>query len=200
MYSACRCDILLPGAVRRDDPDPVDLRIYGDFNCPFSRLASRRAARLEATGAATVDWRAVEHDPEIPLAGQPVTGELAAEIERELVQIRGLMRAGEPELSLPPRRPNTARATAAYAACPPERRGAAREALFDALWAQGLDIGDTDVLAGLGLVGSDDVLAATWRTEWLGLERPIVPMMVLPDGRVSRGLGALQRLADLLDG
>lgn len=179
----------------------MNLRIYGDFNCPFSRLASRRAARLEATGSASVEWRAVEHDPAIPPAGEPMTTELAAEIERELDQVRGLLRPGESvELTLPPRRPNTAQATAAYAACPEEQRRAVREALFDALWAQGLDIGDTEVLAGLGLVGSDDGLAATWRAEWLGLERPIVPVMVLPDGRVSRGLGALQRLADFLDG
>lgn len=177
----------------------MDLRIYGDFNCPFSRLASRRAARLEEQGAATVDWRAVEHDPAIPQEGQPVVGDLAAEIGRELDQIRSLLRPGEAlELRLPPLRPNTAAATAAYAAVPPERRPAAREALFAALWAEGRDIGDDAVLAGLGLTRRDPGGAVTWRDEWLGLERPIVPVMVLPGGRVSRGLGALDRLADLL--
>jgi hypothetical protein len=35
-----------------------------------------------------------------------------------------------------------------------------------------------------------------WRDTWHGLERPMVPMLVLPDGYVSRGLGALARLAD----
>jgi predicted DsbA family dithiol-disulfide isomerase len=178
----------------------MDLRIYGDFNCPFSRLASRRAARLEAAGAAKVDWRAVEHDPAIPVPSEPVTGALAAALEGELDQIRGLLRPGEdPALRTPPRRPNTKAATAAYAACADDRRPGAREALFGALWTDGLDIGDAGVLAGLGLTGSDPTLAATWRAEWLALERPIVPVMVLPDGTVSRGLGALRRLADLLD-
>jgi hypothetical protein len=38
-------------------------------------------------------------------------------------------------------------------------------------------------------------LADEWRSAWLGLERRLVPMLVLPDGTVSRGLGALARLA-----
>jgi len=38
----------------------VELVIYGDSNCPFSALASDRVARLEATGRAVVEWRAVE--------------------------------------------------------------------------------------------------------------------------------------------
>src|SRR5438309_11493539 len=50
----------------------VKLVIYGDFNCPFSALASDRAARLEATGRVVVEWRAVEHDPSIPAEGRPV--------------------------------------------------------------------------------------------------------------------------------
>jgi hypothetical protein len=39
-------------------------------------------------------------------------------------------------------------------------------------------------------------LVTLWRDTWYGLERPMVPMLVLPDGYVSRGLGALARLAD----
>ena len=36
--------------------------VYGDFNCPWSYLASRRAAVLAEDGV-DVDWRAVEHEP-----------------------------------------------------------------------------------------------------------------------------------------
>jgi hypothetical protein len=43
--------------------------IYGDFNCPYSYLASQRAGRLREAGVA-VDWRAVEHDRRLP-AGDP---------------------------------------------------------------------------------------------------------------------------------
>src|SRR4051794_9779857 len=42
--------------------------LYGDFNCPWSYLASRRAALLAAVGV-VIDWRAVEHDP--PHRGTP---------------------------------------------------------------------------------------------------------------------------------
>ena len=47
----------------------TDLVVYGDFNCPFSALASRRVDRIEAQGRARVDWRAVEHDEQIPRTG-----------------------------------------------------------------------------------------------------------------------------------
>jgi 2-hydroxychromene-2-carboxylate isomerase len=48
------------------------LVIYGDFNCPYSYLASQRADLLCRSGHAAVDWRAVEHDP-----GLTVTGNLS---------------------------------------------------------------------------------------------------------------------------
>ena len=48
------------------------LVIYGDFNCPFSALASDRAARLERAAVAEVDWRAVAHDLRIPTVGGPI--------------------------------------------------------------------------------------------------------------------------------
>ena len=36
--------------------------IYGDFNCPYSYLASQRADRLARAGTVLAEWRAVEHD------------------------------------------------------------------------------------------------------------------------------------------
>lgn len=178
---------------------PLELVVYGDFNCPFSALASARIDRLEARGSVRVDWRAVEHAPDIPLGGNRVVGDVGSDLAAELDQIRGLLAAGETDpLSLPAVLPNTGRATAAYAAVPAPERSAVRARLFAALWSGGVDLGDAGALAGLGLSGSDDAVAARWRAEWLALERPIVPVMVLPDGYVSRGLGALARLADLV--
>jgi hypothetical protein len=43
------------------------LVVYGSFNCPYSLLASRRVDRLIDLGIADVEWRAVVHDPDIPL-------------------------------------------------------------------------------------------------------------------------------------
>ena len=40
----------------------MPLIIYGDFNCPHSYLAGQRADLLSRSGAASVDWRTVEHD------------------------------------------------------------------------------------------------------------------------------------------
>lgn len=178
---------------------PVELIVYGDFNCPFSAAASDRAARLERLGLAVVDWRAVEHAPDIPLAGNAVTGELRTELQGELDQIRALLTAGEADqLGLPTRLPNTALATAAYASVPAGDRRAVRARLFAACWRDGGDITDPRTLARLGASDVDRATARRWRDEWAALPQPIVPAMVLPDGYVSRGLGALARLGELM--
>lgn len=177
---------------------PVELIVYGDFNCPFSALASARVSRLERLGVVHVDWRAVEHAPDIPPTGIELTGELASELQRELEQIRGLMSADEPDrLTLPARQPNTRLATAAFAATPTPDRPAMRDRLFAAHWSEGADLTDDTTLAQLGATTTDTATADQWREEWASLTEPIVPVMVLPDGYVSRGLGALARLAKL---
>ena len=68
--------------------------VYGDFNCPYSYLASQRADRLVRLGTAEVDWRAVEHDPGLPVTG--VRAESAREDwEAELAEVAGLALPGE---------------------------------------------------------------------------------------------------------
>ena len=182
------------------ESQPVELIVYGDFNCPFSALASARVSRLERIGAVRVDWRAVEHAPDLPPAGIEIAGELASEIQRELEQIRGLLSVDEPDrLTLPARQPNTRLVTAAYAATPVADRPAVRDRLFAAHWSEGADLTEEATLARLGATTIDTATAARWREEWENLTDPIVPVMVLPDGYVSRGLGALARLAKLAD-
>ena len=39
----------------------MHLIVYGDFNCPYSYLASQRVDELARLGQAGVEWRAVEH-------------------------------------------------------------------------------------------------------------------------------------------
>lgn len=177
---------------------PIELIVYGDFNCPFSALASIRAGNLERLGSARVDWRAVEHAPEIPPTGNDVIGELRSELQRELDQIRSLLTTEESDrLALPTVQSNTEWATAAYAAAPASDRPTLRARLFAAYWREGADLADTTTLARLGASRTDERTAARWRHEWLALTKPIVPVMILPDGHVSRGLGALARLARL---
>jgi predicted DsbA family dithiol-disulfide isomerase len=175
------------------------LVVYGDFNCPFSALASNRAARLEQAGIAEVDWRAVAHDLEIPLPGAPVGHAEAQALEAEIEQVRGSLLTDETvELGVPPVRSNTVAASDAYAAVEYDARTQTRGALFRACWEQGKNLGDPTVLATMGLTASEPAVAAGWREEWLAFDRRLVPMMRLPDGTISRGLGALARLADLV--
>jgi predicted DsbA family dithiol-disulfide isomerase len=176
------------------------LVVFGDFNCPYSCLASTRADALVALGRAEVDWRAVEHDPAIPVPSEPVEGELAAMLDREVAEVRGLLAPGERfPIVRPPVHPNSGAAVAAFAAAPPDEADALRARLFGALWFEGRDTGDAAVVQELGgepgTTGNER--ASAWRAEWHGLERRLVPMLVLPDGYVSRGLGALARLAEL---
>ena len=46
----------------------MNVIVYGDFNCPYSYLASQRADLLSRAGI-VVDWRAVEHDRGLPVTG-----------------------------------------------------------------------------------------------------------------------------------
>lgn len=86
------------------------LTIYGDFNCPFSALASVRVDVLLSRGNFEIDWRAVQHDIALPLGGAEVAGEVAlaakvasiAELSERDVQLHLLM---------PPVQSNTASAS-----------------------------------------------------------------------------------------
>jgi len=49
----------------------MHLIVYGDFNCPYSYLASQRVDELARLGQAEVEWRAVEHDPALARTGTP---------------------------------------------------------------------------------------------------------------------------------
>src|SRR6185437_7927938 len=114
--------------------------IYGDFNCPYSYLASQRADRLRKAGIA-VDWRAVEHDRRLPAGGLP-SGSDQASWGRELAEVASLALPGEQVPAGPPAMvSNTAAAVAAYAEAVSD--GVADElrgGLFRAVWAQGLNL------------------------------------------------------------
>ena len=173
------------------------LTIYGDFNCPFSALASVRADLLVAAGH-EVDWRAVQHDTAIPVVGEPVEGDTFAELAAEVAKISELS-ADDVQLVLmvPPVRSNTAAASAAFAAAKLDA-DVLRRRLFAAVWAEGRNLGDPTELDRLGASGGDEAVARRWQAEFEALPKPITPSLLLPDGYVSRGLGALARLADLV--
>jgi 2-hydroxychromene-2-carboxylate isomerase len=174
------------------------LTIYGDFNCPFSALASVRADLLLLGGEYDIDWRAVQHDVTIPAAGEPVEGDVAASLATEVETIRELSeRDVHLHLAVPSVRPNTAAACRAFAAAGAEAHGLRRR-LFTALWAEGRNLGDPAELDRLGAHDQDPTIARHWQDEFDAFPAPVTPSLVLPDGYISRGLGALTRLADLV--
>jgi 2-hydroxychromene-2-carboxylate isomerase len=176
----------------------VSLTIYGDFNCPFSALASARVDVLLAAGSHQIDWRAIQHDTTIPVSGEPVVGPTAAALREELATILELT---EPDLGLrlevPTVRSNTALASAALAAAGDDTDGLRRR-LFAAVWAEDRDVGDPAELHRLDADGRDPALARKWQEGFEALPRPVTPILVLPDAYVSRGLGALARLGELV--
>jgi hypothetical protein len=171
----------------------VNLTIYGDFNCPFSALASAKVDVLLARGD-QIEWRAVQHDTTIPEAGEPLDGDSALALAAEIATI--LQQDAAIHLRVPPVRSNTALACAAFAAAGadgPELRGR----FFAAVWEEGRNLGSTAELRRLHAGGHDLAGARRWQDQFDALSHPMTPTLVLPDGYVSRGLGALARLAEL---
>ncbi|MAT06580.1 MAG: hypothetical protein CL424_16190 [Acidimicrobiaceae bacterium] len=184
--------------------------IYGDFNCPFSALANARASRLAAAGRLSVDWCSVEHDTTIGPNEYPLTSQQAAAFRAELEQIAGILTPDEPDrFRVPSRRVNTRDLNRIYAATPPARRTELRTAIFDAYWIDDRDVTSDRVLDEIINTlavdqssqedhASDNHVSrsvATWQRQWEAPPRPIVPTMIIDQGYVSRGLGALARLA-----
>lgn len=63
--------------------DTMKLTVYGDFNCPYSNLASQRADQLIRGGMAQVDWRAVEHDRRLARIHFPEVNYLAVTVTQD---------------------------------------------------------------------------------------------------------------------
>jgi 2-hydroxychromene-2-carboxylate isomerase len=111
--------------------------VYGDFNCPYSYLASQRVDRLMRGELARIDWRAVEHDRRLAVTG---TRAEAAQVtwERELAEVAALALPGEQAPAVPPPMiSNTGAAVAAYAEAVSDGiNDELRRRLFAAIWAE----------------------------------------------------------------
>jgi hypothetical protein len=114
------------------------LIVYGDFNCPYSYLASQRVDTLARLGIAEVEWRAVEHDPGLPLTGCRSDTD-AERWAAELAEVASLALPGEEVPGSPPALiSNTAAAVAAYAEAVSDGvQDELRRSLFRAIWAEG---------------------------------------------------------------
>jgi hypothetical protein len=132
--------------------------VHGDFSCPWSYLASRRATVL-AADEVQIDWRAVERDP--VRWGRP--SDAAERFGRLRDEMDGVAAALLPGEKLPSALagilPHTRAAVTGYA----EAYGAGlsaqvRHPLFEALWLHGVDLADARVVRTL-LV---DVVRRRW--------------------------------------
>lgn len=195
--------------------------IYGDFNCPWSYLASRRAAVL-ATDGVTVDWRAVEHAPWRPSRFSDGGTRFAA-LRGEMDLVLAELIPGEDlPYSLAGYVPFTKSAVSgfaeAYAAGVGDR---VRELLFDAFWMHAFDLGDANLVRSLlvdavqsGSSPSEPLrtwgyavdatggpltttawrLVTGWKRQWRETDKEIVPIVYVDDAEPLLGIDAVQWL------
>lgn len=200
---------------------PPSLVVYGDFNCPWSYLAFRRASLLAADGL-PVEWRAVEHDPRRPVPTSLSSARFDG-LHEEMDRVLALLLPGERlPYDLAGFVPWTDAAVAAYAEAHVAQVGArVRRVLFEAFWMHGIDIGDAKVLRTLlvdELRGSRspaeavrewgypvDVTGgplstpawravARWREAWLGHGKQVVPVVQEPGSPALHGVDAVEWL------
>jgi hypothetical protein len=148
---------MVPTLAARTDQRSTDLApgdtgaivVYGDFNCPWSYLASRRAAVLESAGVA-VDWRAVEHDPWRPRRFADSSTRFAC-VREEMDQVMAALLPGERlPFALAGFVPHTMPAVSGYAEAYRAGVGpAVRRLLFRAFWMHGMDLGAAETVRTL---------------------------------------------------
>jgi hypothetical protein len=200
------------------------LALYGDLTCPWSYLASRRAALLEADGV-EVDWWMVEHDRPVP--GRPAAHDARMEAARaDLDRVTRRLLPGEQlPHALAGFVPYTKPAVSGYAEAYLAGAGPrARRLLFDAFWMHAVDLGDARLVRTLlvdvvrsggpssellrdwgyavdvtGAPVTTDAwhLVRRWRDEW-SRGGEVVPALVLDDGRRLDGAAAVEWLGDEL--
>lgn len=182
--------------------------LYGDFNCPWSYLASRRAAVLEAAGVA-VDWRAVEHDPWRPRRFADSSTRFAC-VREEMDRVLAALLPGEQlPFALAGFVPHTLPAVSGYAEAYRAGVGpAVRRLLFRAFWMHGMDLGAAETVRTLladtvrsGASPSELVrewgyavdisggpltttawrLVRGWADGWRDTEKEIVPTLVVDE-------------------
>ncbi len=187
-----------------DNRHPATLLVYGDFNCPWSYLASSRASLLEAAGV-SVEWRAVEHAPSQPHLTSGTSPGQALQAELERVSERLL-----PDEQWPVTAPGFASLSKPAVAGFAEATGvgasvAARQLLYESLWVRGINIGDaarvrallSDIIRdntpasdplrrwGYAITPNGAPVSNTgwqiwrdWRSQWLSLDQRVVPVLV----------------------
>ena len=153
--------------------DALDFTVYADFNCPFCYALNERLFALGLENR--VDFRLIQHKPEANRENIDLT--VLSELTTEVAEVR--RRLPSVEINIPMFRPNTAPPTALVYKISREDPFQAvqlRRRIYSALWVDGQDISDADLLASL-LLELDIELSSTkvalsnadlcsWQSEW----------------------------------
>lgn len=199
--------------------------VYGDFNCPWSYLAARRAAVLAADGV-EVDWRAVQHERPNRFTDHSVRFDcLREEMDHVLAE---LLPEEELPYSLAGFVPYTKAALSGYAEAYAAGVAAdARDLLFEAFWMHSLDLSDALVVRTLlidavrsGSSPSDLLrewgyavavsggpvtttawrLIADWAEQWKDTGKETVPVVIAGEAAPLFGIDAVEWLGAELVG
>lgn len=176
--------------------------LYSDFNCPFCYALEERLVALRL--AAFVEWRGVQHAPELTVPMQLANLGFAQSIEREVVMVKELM--PEIDIAFPIGKPNTLKAiqySIAASRQDPLLGLVFRHTLAREFWVNGEDISDEAIIKNVAHQFQLDSLrvdsaaeseADRWQREWQHLGTGAVPTLVRDDGETLTGLQSVEAL------
>lgn len=182
--------------------------VYADLNCPFCYALHEQLHQFGLLDQ--VDWRLVEHAPEIAIYNK--TAESQAELASEVFVVRS--RAPEVEVALPKARSDSRFASLCVieaARHSPEKALELRRLLYRALWVDGKDIADISVIydclmaaelaAEINIEESHEQQLTDWQSAWeQGDFNLRIPVICADDGRVSLGLPSPEDLKAFFKG
>lgn len=200
--------------------------IYADFGDARCYLASQLVDRLRNAGH-SIQWRAIEGESGLPVGGRRRTSAESTEVAAVRTDLEAEPALAGCSIGEPPNLlPNPTAAVSAYAeAVVAHVADEVRATLFTAYWRHNADIGNPeklrtvlapafmcsdstcDPIKSFGyavamtrepITGSAWRLLRSWRAEWQQVKHDELPVVVDASG-VSAGVGALHRLAQLLD-
>lgn len=180
---------------------------YGDLNCPFCFVLHRRLADLGVSDA--VEWRLVQHEPDLPLQPGRATEQQLAALRQEVASLA--QRAPDVPVQLPAERPSSGPGTRAVAEVGLVDAAAGRrlmERLFFELWQHRQDIASEAVVRRIAReVGvtalprtlQGELLVRSWQEGWIAGDYQRIPVLVSPYDSVFLGLNTLPRLRTFME-
>lgn len=141
----------------------IPVSLFFDYSCPYCYVASSRLQHLRQRHHLDVLWRFIETRPEVPAAGEALAPGVTQDERLQALIAEDGLRLAERRLV-----PNTRRAILLAQATLLQRPDVfpiLHQRLFDAVFAQGVNIGDADVLRGMTTeLGLEPQLKTGWET------------------------------------